>query len=212
MVVGKERVLAGPRTVTAKQTAGEGRAGTAAPSGARRRWPRSPASACGCGLRDYGACGRRPADAGGLFVKRVGPDRNRGRDGWVYKVGPQGRHRLRRRPGGTVRDRPAPARRRPPAVVLVRTQSSGGCQRTLEATPDRTVAVAGEALRVTVRGYDDTGRGKAVAGATVRLGAASAQTGPDGVATLSVPAAGRLELIATAAGMVRSFPREVTAG
>ena len=63
---------------------------------------------------------------------------------------------------------------------------------------------------MTVRGYDDAGDGVPVAGATVQLAGASAITGPDGVATLTVPAAtGRQELIATSPGMVRSFPREV---
>src|SRR4051794_8206691 len=38
-------------------------------------------------LRDYGACPSRPADGGGLFVAAIGPDRNRGSDGWVYKAG-----------------------------------------------------------------------------------------------------------------------------
>ena len=88
-------------------------------------------------------------------------------------------------------------------------QRSGGCQRTLEAAPDRTTAAPGEAIRVTVRGYDDEGRGVAVAGATVALGAASALTGPDGVATIAAPAAGEHALTASAPGMVRSFPGEV---
>ena len=38
-------------------------------------------------LRDYGACSRRARDAGSLYVRQIGPDRERGRDGWVYKVG-----------------------------------------------------------------------------------------------------------------------------
>jgi hypothetical protein len=63
-----------------------------------------------------------------------------------------------------------------------------------------------------VRGYDDEGRGVAVAGATVFLGSATAQTGAEGVATVTVPAAGRLRLTAAKPGAVRSFPREVRAG
>ena len=91
-------------------------------------------------------------------------------------------------------------------------QASGGCQRTLEAAPDRATAAPGETVRVTVRGYDDAGRGVKVPGATVRLGSATALTGADGVAMVPVTAAGRLELVATAPGMVRSFPGEVSAG
>jgi hypothetical protein len=45
----------------------------------------------------------------------------------------------------------------------------------------------------------------------VRLGSATAVSGADGVATLTVPAgAGRLRLQATRAGMVRAFPTAVT--
>ena len=91
-------------------------------------------------------------------------------------------------------------------------QRSGGCQRTLEAVPDRTTAAAGETVRVTVRGYDDAGGGVLVPGATVRLGSASAVTGADGVASVPVTGAGRLALVATAPGMVRAFPGEVRAG
>lgn len=37
-------------------------------------------------IRDYASCGRRSADAGGLFVFQVGGERNHGTDGWVYTV------------------------------------------------------------------------------------------------------------------------------
>jgi hypothetical protein len=91
--------------------------------------------------------------------------------------------------------------------VLDRAES---CQRTLEVRPERTRAAAGALLRVAARGYDDAGRGIAVAGATVRLGGASAVTGADGRAALTVPAAsGSLALSAESEGMLRAFPREV---
>ena len=71
----------------------------------------------------------------------------------------------------------------------------------------------GAALRVTVRGYDDAGRGVPVAGATVTLAGATATTGADGVATLTVPdAPGRRRLTASRSGMVRSFAEAVTIG
>jgi hypothetical protein len=63
---------------------------------------------------------------------------------------------------------------------------------------------------VTVRGYDDLGKGVAVAGATVRLGSATALTGPDGVAILTIVDGGALR--AEKPGMVRAFPREVAVG
>jgi hypothetical protein len=163
-------------------------------------------------IRDYGSCGRRARDAGSLFVTRVGPDRNRGVNGWVYK--------LDRRAGSAGAADPSGAfgtgRRLRDGDRLLwfwcDLQLSGSCQRTLEAVPDRTVATPGETVSVTVRGYDDRGRGVKVAGASVRLGSASAVTDADGVATLVVADSGRLPLVATAAGMVRSFPGQVRAG
>jgi hypothetical protein len=93
-----------------------------------------------------------------------------------------------------------------------RAQRTGGCQRTLEATPDRASAAPGETVRVTVRGYDDQGRGIAVAGATVTLGSATATTDAAGVAQVVVPAAGRLALGAARTGMIPAFPGAVRAG
>ena len=65
-------------------------------------------------VRDYGSCGRRAADAALLFVTSIAGERNRGQDGWVYKVG---RKVVLGRGGRPLR--PAPARRRPAAVVLL---------------------------------------------------------------------------------------------
>ena len=64
-------------------------------------------------------------------------------------------------------------------------------------------------LPVTVRGYDDNGRGVTVAGATVRLGSAVATTDANGVAQVTAPAAGTAVLTAERAGMVRSWPTKV---
>jgi hypothetical protein len=84
------------------------------------------------------------------------------------------------------------------------------CQRTLEVSPAEAEVAPGGELRVTVRGYDDAGRGVAVEGATVRLGDAAAVTGADGVAVLAAPAAaGAAQLTAAKDGLVPSFPREV---
>ena len=158
-------------------------------------------------VRDYGSCGRRPADAASLFVTRIGGDGNRGQDGWVYKVG-------RKVSSAGAGDRSGRSLRAGDRLLwfYCRTQRSGGCQRTLEATPDRTSAAPGETVRVSVRGYDDNGRGVAVPGATVTLGTATATTDAAGVAQVTVPAAGRLALKATRTGMVPAFPREVRAG
>jgi hypothetical protein len=158
-------------------------------------------------VRDYGSCGRRPADAASLFVTSIAGERNRGQDGWVYKVG-------RKVSSSGAGDRSGRRLRGGDRLLwfYCRTQRAGGCQRTLEATPDRSAAAPGETVRVTVRGYDDQGRGVAVAGAAVRLGSASATTDAAGVALLTVAEAGRLALTATRSGMVPAFPGEVRAG
>ena len=67
---------------------------------------------------------------------------------------------------------------------------------------------------MTVRGYDDFGKGVPVEGATVRLGSATAVTGAGGVghARRSRPSPAACALEAERAGMVRAFPRVVTVG
>ncbi len=198
MVVGRSAVLRAPGPValkraTVKVGARRCRVAGATPLAALARTPLS------LSLRDYGACGRRTADAGGLYVRGVEGERERGRDGWVYKIG-------RRTPGSPAGD-PA-SRLRGGAELLWFWCRLGrhGCQRTLAVSPDRTSAAPGDTLRVTVTAFDDHGRGVRAAGATVRLGAAAAITGPDGVATLTVgPETGTVQAVATEAGLVRSF-------
>ena len=207
MVVGKERVLRSAKPVELADA-------RRVKVGSRRctvsgRTPLGllAATSLAIRVRDYGSCGRRPADAASLFVTRIGSEGNRGVDGWVYKVG-------RRVSSAGAGDRSSRRLRAGDRLLwfYCRAQRAGGCQRTLEATPDRGTAAPGETVRVTVRGYDDQGRGVAVAGATVTLGAATATTDAAGVAQVVVPAAGRLALGATRSGMVAAFPGVVRAG
>jgi hypothetical protein len=166
---------------------------------------RSPLPAIG--LRDFGRCSRRARDGGGLFVRSIGPDRNRGQDGWVYKVGnraatagaadpsgPFGRGRLRS--GARI------------TWFYCRLTASGSCQRTLRtsssAQPDGQVTV-------TVRAYDDDGRARPAAGATVRSGDQTAVADDQGTARLTLPQ-GTHQLHAEQAGRIRSFPEEVRVG
>jgi hypothetical protein len=206
MVVGKERVLreAGPVRLAARSVRVSGRrcsVGRATPlsvlAGTRLKLR----------LRDYGACGRSAADAGSLYVRAVSGERARGAAGWVYKVG--------RRAGTTgAADPSGPFGRgrlkRGARVLWFWCAQTGGeaCQRTLEVSSAGSVA-AGGMLVVTVRGYDDNGHGVPVAGATVRLGPATAVTDASGVAQVAAPAAGSYRLTAEHDGMVRSWPRKV---
>jgi hypothetical protein len=207
MVVGREGVLKAPKQVrlkprTVKVAGRRCRVGGATPLSALA------ARGLRLKLRDYGRCGRRARDAGGLYVRSLAGQRERGMAGWVYKVG-----RRLGTTGGADPSGPFGTGRRlrdGQRVLWFWCVQASRCQRTLEVRPDRASAAPGEPLRVTVRGYDDLGRGAAVAGATVRLGAATALTDDDGTAVLTVPAAaGRLDLEAERAGMVPAFPREV---
>ncbi len=158
-------------------------------------------------LRDYGSCSKHAADASGLFVAAIGADRNKGSDGWVYKAGnvlgtagagdpsgPLGHGRLK--PGVHVtwfwchvsaRDR--------------------GCPHTLGLAITR----SGNAIAVSVRQYDDRGKGKLDPGATVHAGAESALTDAKGVARFS-PAAGSHRVWAEQNGRIRSFTKQVRVG
>src|SRR5437763_568415 len=81
----------------------------------------------------------------------------------------------------------------------------------LEDAPATAVAAPRTTLRVTVRGYDDRGRGIAVAGAVVRLAGLTRQTDGTGAATLQVPArTGVYSIDATGARTVPAFPARVT--
>jgi hypothetical protein len=190
------------RTVAAKQvrvkvgrkrcTAGEG---TALAALARSRVGR-------LGLRDYGSCSTRARDSAGLFVSSIGGERNRGQDGWVYKVGRRGATAGAADPSGAFgRGR---LRRGQRVTWFYCRLRDGGCQRTLaleaRAEPG--------AVSVTVRGYDDEGRGVPVAGATVSAGSVTAVSAADGSARLALPA-GSHRLLAEKDGLVRSFSERV---
>ena len=212
MVVGKQQMLRAPKDVRLKQRTVK--------VGARRcrvgaRTPLSllAATRLKLGIRDYARCGRDPSAAGGLYVAKVGREREKGRGGWVYKVGRRAGTAGAADPAGSFGTGRLLRHGQRVTWFWCELQASGSCQGTLEARPDRRAARPGEALRVTVRGYDDFGRGVATAGAAVRLGSAAATTDAQGVALLTVgPQTGRLRLTATRAGSVRAFPVTVTVG
>lgn len=156
-------------------------------------------------LRDYGSCSSRPRDAAGLYVRAIRGERARGVNGWVYKVG----NRVATAGAGDPAGPFGSGRLRSGARVTwfychmsVRTSS---CQRTLALTVR---ANGGGAVAVTVRSYDDNGRGRRAGGATVHAGAATATTAADGTATLQLPP-GSATVWAEARGTVRSFEERI---
>jgi hypothetical protein len=210
MLVGASAVLAGPKRVALKPRTARV-AGRRCSIGARTPLSVLAGTGISFSLRDYGACSLRARDAGSLYVARIGPDRERGRDGWVYKVGRRSGSAGAADPAGSFgTGRKLRAGQRVLWFWCVK-DPDDECQRTLETSSAHTVA-PGAPLAVTVRGYDESGRGVRVAGATVRLGGATAVTGADGVATVTAPAAGRYRVRAENAGMVVSFGERVVVG
>jgi hypothetical protein len=205
MIVGKSVTLQRPVTVRAAGaivTIGGRRCtvGGGTPLAALLAAPRR-----GVRIRDYGHCSLRDSrDSSSLFVYEIAGERNRGRDGWVYKVG-------RRAGTSGAADMSGPfGNRRLRAFEHVLWfwchMGASGCQRSLDVSPAKHVVSPGESLRVTVRGYDDAGRGRTIGGATVTLGSVQATTDAHGTASLTAPTtAGSYFVSAARSGLVPSF-------
>ena len=140
----------------------------------------------------------------GLFVRAIRKDVNKGTRGWVYKVGRKSATAGAADPSGAF----GAGRLRSGSRItwFYCVLKSRSCQRTLEVVP---VAEGGGVVRVTVRAYDDNGKGIAAAGATVRGGGSSAVADAGGEARLTL-ATGPVRLHATQAGAIRSFTERVT--
>jgi hypothetical protein len=214
MVVGRAGVLYGPRRVTARRTlvrAGRARCIV------RQGTPLSVLAAVdrlrggpSVRLRDFGTCNRRRTrDSGGLYVSAVGGQAARGRNGWVFKVGTRAGITPAADPNGPFGDDRFLRTGQRVVWFWCVLDEQESCQRSLTVEAPAAVAV-GAPVVLRVRGHDDAGEAVDVAGATVRLGAASATTGPDGTATLTAPAAaGAVTATATAPGLVPAFPERV---
>ena len=145
-------------------------------------------------------------DPSSLFVQRIGPNKNRGQSGWVYKVGNRQGTTAASDPSGPFGSGRLSRRARVTWFYCV--FEAGGCQRTLGL---RARDEGGGTVTVRVTGYDDEGRGARVAGARVRSGSRSAQTDANGVATLTLPP-GTHRLYAEKGGHIRSFMERVRVG
>ena len=146
---------------------------------------------------------RAEGSCSSLYIFEVRRQRERGAGGWVYKVG-------RKLPGVSA-SAPSGRLRSGQQVTWYWCVQAGACQRTLET---RTTA-SGGSLRITVRSYDDRGRGKPAAGAQVSVGQGDAitevTTGADGTATATAAPGQRSTVRATRRGMIPSFPEQVAA-
>jgi hypothetical protein len=159
-------------------------------------------------IHDFGgACGRSPRDAGQLYVRGIGRDiaTRTGEDGWVYKVGNKAAPAGAAEPTGPFGRGKLRSRQRVTWFWCDAEPGVEGCQRTLELKITGTAA--GGIVDVRVRGYDNSGRGIAVEGATVTAAGVTATTDAAGEATLTLPF-GRHAVVATKPGLVRSYPAE----
>ncbi len=118
-------------------------------------------------------------DPASMFVTKVGRDANRGAAGWEYKID-------RADPSFGAAD-PAGRLHGGHALLWYWCDRAGACERTL--TVARTVFTPG-GVTFSIVGYDDTGHGVPVAGATVHYGSLAGVTGPDGTVEVR-PADGR---------------------
>jgi hypothetical protein len=213
MVVGRGgAILSRARTVTASATTARagGRtctvaAGTPLAGLAALRRGGGP----GFALRDYGRCGSSPASSGQLFVYSLGGQSNRGQSGWEYKAGHVSGSTGAGDPSGPRGD----GRRLRSGTRLLWfwcNATAGGCQRTLDLVPQTLTVSRGASFGVTVSGYDNEGRGTAVAGAIAKLGSDFASTDSGGRATLiAPPTPGSYALSASRPGLVPSFPETI---
>ena len=152
-------------------------------------------------LRDFsGSC-----DPSSLFVDALGPDRNRGQRGWVYKVGNRQGTTSASDPSGPFGSGRIKRRVR---VTWFYCLFDNGCQRTLGL---RVRHVGDGQVTVRVSAYDDEGRGARAAGAVVHAGKVTATTDARGEATLFL-SPGKHRLYATKRKLVRSFTEKVTVG
>jgi hypothetical protein len=213
MVVGREGVLSPARSLRTNETAVRAsgrrcRVGASTPLAALVRALRP--TRLDYHVRDFGHCSpRRPGASGQLFVDRVGSDRNKGQNGWFYKVSQRAGSAGAADPSGPFGN----GRLHEGARVLwfyclfdVRASS---CQRSLSLRPEARAGRAGGLLRVSVRGYDNDARPRGEQGVTVTLGSASALTDSGGKATLTLPARGTYLLEAAKPGTIPAFPVSV---
>lgn len=154
-------------------------------------------------IHDYGACSKRARDAEQLFVRRIGPDANKGFDGWVYKIGSKLATAGSADPGGPFgRGRLKDGQRVLWFYCRLVKQS---CQRTLVVNV--TAPTPGQ-VNVGVRSADDQGRGTGAPGATVHVGDTTVTADEDGHTTVAVPR-GAHRVYAERAGEIRSFTERI---
>jgi hypothetical protein len=161
-------------------------------------------------FKDYGSCGARARDSGGLYVRSIRNNVARAEDGWVYKVGNKAAPAGAGDPSGPFGNGLLRARQRVTWFWCNAEPGIEGCQRTLEL---KVTSTGEHAASVRVRGYDNAGKGIDVEGATLivdRRLVVDAEglpltTDASGKASLTLTP-GPHTLVTAKDGLVRSYP------
>ena len=156
-------------------------------------------------LHDYGSCSDRAQDAGGLFVRGIGGDENKGVDGWVYKVGNRLATAGAADPSGPFGNGRLKDGARVTWFYCRLNTAKHSCQQTLAVSASTR---PGHTIHVHVTRYDDRGHGKPAGGATVHAGGATKKADANGDADLTVAPGHRL-VYAEKSGAIRSFAKGV---
>jgi hypothetical protein len=157
-------------------------------------------------LRDYGSCSRRARDAEQLFVRGMGPDVNKGFDGWVYKVGSKIATAGAGDPSGPFgRGRLKNGQR----VLWFYCRLTGqSCQRTLNV---KVTSPSPGQVNVGVRAANDQGKNFTAGGAIVHVGDQTVTADENGNVSLTVPP-GTYRVYAERSGEIRSFTTRIEVG
>jgi hypothetical protein len=162
---------------------------------------------------DYGSCGTRARDSGGLYVRAIKANVARAEDGWVYKVGNKAAPAGAADPSGPFGHGLLRGGQRVTWFWCDAQPGVEGCQRTLEL---KVTGAAEHATRVRVRGYDNAGKGVAVEGAQLVVDRRLAidrdglpvTTDTSGNASLDL-VAGPHTIVTMKQGLVRAYPVDV---
>ncbi len=166
-------------------------------------------------LHAYSPCDTNPASAEGLFVTTVdgvhqSAAESKTYNGWVYKVG----NRSGTAGAGSEQGPFGNGRKLTNGQDVMWfwcVYHGEVCASTLGVAPARTRVAAGSKLAVRVYSYDEKGKAKSAAGATITLGNESAVAASGGSAKIDVPLRpGRYRLSAHERGLVTAFQRTIT--
>jgi hypothetical protein len=159
---------------------------------------------------DYGSCGRRAGDSGGLYVRGIGRDVVTGPEdpnGWVYKVGNKAAPAGAADPAGPFGRGKLRSRQRVTWFWCVSETGTEGCQRTLDL---KLTQNSDGTLTARVFGYDNSGKGAPVAAAVFDDDAMVGRTDETGSGLVALPPGKHTVYADDDGGLVRSHPVEVT--